>query len=39
MEAISALWAIALNAQDTKVASAVTSLLLQLHTNVDFGLE
>lgn len=39
MEAIQALWKMALNAQDSKVASAVTSLLLQVHTNVDFGLE
>ena len=39
MEGISILWKIAIDCQEKKVGEAVTKMLLQLHTQVDFGLE
>lgn len=39
MEGIQGLWKIAIDCRDTKVGESVTSLLLQLHTNLDFGME
>jgi len=39
MNGIKALWKIAIDCRDKKVGESVTSLLLQLHTNLDFGME
>lgn len=39
MEGIQGLWKIAIDCLDKKVGEMVTNLLLQLHTNVDFGME
>ena len=39
MEGIQSLWNIAIDCQDSKVNNKVIQLLLQLHTNVDFGME
>ena len=39
MEGIQGLWKIAIDCLDKKVGECVTNLLLQLHTNVDFGME
>ena len=39
MEGIQFLWNIAVDCQDTRVNERVVELLLQLHTNVDFGME
>jgi hypothetical protein len=39
MNGILALWKIAIDCRDTKVGESVTNLLLQLHTNLDFGME
>jgi len=39
MEIINSLWKIAIDCQDTAVNTKVVSLLLQLHTQVDFGME
>jgi hypothetical protein len=39
MEGINGLWRIAIDAQEKKVGESVMKLLLQLHTDVDFGME
>jgi len=39
MEAIKSLWKIAIDCQEKLVNERVVQLLLQLHTNVDFGME
>lgn len=39
MVGIKCLWKIAMNCQNEEVGKLVASLLLQLHTNVDFGSE
>jgi len=39
MEIINSLWTLAIECQDTAVNTKVVSLLLQLHTQVDFGME
>lgn len=39
MKGIKGLWKIAIDCKDVKVGEAVTQLLLQLHTNLDFGME
>jgi len=39
MEGILGLWKIAIDSLDKKVGECVTNLLLQLHTNLDFGME
>ena len=39
MKGIKSLWKIAFDCRDPKVGESVTSLLLQLHTNLDFGME
>ena len=39
MEGIQGLFKIAIDCLDKKVGECVTNLLLQLHTNVDFGME
>ena len=39
MEGIQVLWKIAIDCHEAKVGTGVTSMLLQVHTNVDFGLE
>lgn len=39
MKSIRGLWKIAIDCKDAKVGEAVTWLLLQLHTNLDFGME
>lgn len=39
MEGINGLWKIAIDCKDKQVGDSVTNLLLQLHTNVDFGME
>jgi len=39
MEGIKGLWRIAIDCANKKVGEYVTSLLLQLHTSVDFGME
>lgn len=39
LEGINGLWRIAIDSQDKKVGESVTKLILQLHTDVDFGME
>ena len=39
MEHIEGLWKIAIDCKDAQIGESVTSLLLQLHTNLDFGME
>ena len=39
MEGISVLWKIAMDCQTKKVGEGVTNMLLQVHTQVDFGLD
>ena len=39
MMGIGVLWKIAMDCQDRKVGEAVTNMLLQVHTSVDFGME
>ena len=39
LEGISGLWKIAIDSQDKKVGESVTKMILQLHTDVDFGME
>jgi hypothetical protein len=39
MQGILGLWKIAIDCKEAKVGESVASLLLQLHTNVDFGME
>lgn len=39
MEGIRVLWKIAIDCQEKKVGECVASMLLQVHTSVDFGLD
>ena len=39
LEGINGLWRIAIDSQDKKVGESVTKMILQLHTDVDFGME
>ena len=39
MEGIGVLWKIAIECQERRVGECVASMLLQVHTSVDFGLE
>ena len=39
MEGIAVLWKIALDCQDKKIGEQVLSMILQVHTSVDFGLD